>query len=138
MALLAVMLAFDNGAPTYAQSPTWTAEPEMSEQPDEGDAFQSPTPWPTPTFRFDDEDLNVRYGDDWLDLGSEQFFMLIATVGGIAVALAFGPLWGVGVATVIIGIGVIRTDGIPVMLIVIAFMGALSFVGLYWWTRQGR
>ena len=65
--------------------------------------------------------------------------MLIALLGGVAIAIGFrSPVWGVAIAMLIIGVGVIRTDGIPVMLIVILLLCSLSFIAFFWFARQGR
>ena len=133
----AAILFSGQEAEAQGVSPTWTPEPGRVAPVVPVGA--TATPWPTAEFQFDDEDLNTRYGSDWIDAGSSQFFMIIALLGGVTIALGFrSPMAGVAVACIVIGVGVIRTDGIPVMLIVLLIGSALAFVGLFFWSRQGR
>lgn len=149
--LLALALyASESGTlPAYAatQVATWTAEPANAGSQGSG-VTSNFTPWPTPKIRTNNR-LNERFGDNFVDIKSGTWWLVVAVVAGITFTRAFKNVL-VGVVSVVMVLvaatfihppefltdGLVDTAGLPVMPLILTLVAAIALTGIFAFVRR--
>ena len=143
-AILWLALMAGDSEHTRAYAATWTPEPA---NPNEAAVSGSYEPWPTPQHRTNYR-LNERFGGNFLNIRSGTWWLVVSVFAGLCFTISFrnvligvGAVCAVGVAGTFFAPPEFLSDtagrvGIPVMPLIITFVGALALTGIFLYMRR--